>query len=639
MQTAVITLAAGFLIKGLEMNRIITASLSLALLVACCCCGSETGSVEVGGWERPASADYVCTDFASLPGEEKAVWGVRGGVRKIFFEKDRLPSLFERTLVLETWDPNSGSLDWIFTGPRGGVTVELRPGKVTVVRRAYDSPTFGEGRHPEKRFGEQSVSYSGALKAITVRSDYRLEFSVALNGAKLLSIRPFLHDLSRHQFWIRSEGSALRGSLLSPAERTTEVKVNPSHTHQRILGFGGIASMPSYGRLSERGKRMWWELLREYNLLVQREYPNSLQLKEDMTNFDDPDCAVPHYYGDNFPNSEISDFDYLQRFGQIPESLVVFEFWHLPPWTRNDADRYAEAMLGYCRQCKQHTGRAPQIVGIQNEIRTDNWKKMAIGLRRKLNEQGFAEVEIHSNNASRLEAGLEWIEDWREDAKAWGAVDYTASNMYDYQNYFTEPDKYDTRLEKLRRLSGEKPFLAVELCINDGRYQWPSYRVALPMAQLYHKCLTIADAAMVNYCWTLLDIEQPSYGWTRSLFVIDPQNGFVPAASSNQLRCFAAYSRRIRRDMQRVEASAGVDDLLVCAFEGKNGAATLVALNRSTAPRKLKVDWPGVTFAEYEVADPYNPNSAMKTGPDCAPAVPAGGLVTLTNVPLSTAAD
>jgi hypothetical protein len=120
----------------------------------------------------------------------------------------------------------------------------------------------------------------------------------------------------------------------------------------------------------------------------------------------------------------------------------------------------------------------------------------------------------------------------------WKTIDYSASNLYDYQDYFHDPDGFDARLAQLRDAVGDKPFFAVELCVNNGAYQTRAYRVALAMGQLYHKVLTQLDACGVMYCWTLLNVVQPSYGWTRTLLVPDPEHGLKPVASSHQLRIF-----------------------------------------------------------------------------------------------------
>ncbi len=39
----------------------------------------------------------------------------------------------------------------------------------------------------------------------------------------------------------------------------------------------------------------------------------SARLSSKMDNWDRIEDASPHYYGDNFPNGEITDFDYLKK--------------------------------------------------------------------------------------------------------------------------------------------------------------------------------------------------------------------------------------------------------------------------------------------------------------------------------------
>ena len=305
----------------------------------------------------------------------------------------------------------------------------------------------------------------------------------------------------------------------------------------------------------------------EYNLLIQREYPIGRRLNPEMDNWDKLEDATPHYYGDNFPNGEVSDFEYIKTLRRLG-GKVLFEFWALPPWTEGDAEKYAEAMVDYCRVSKEKAGAPPDIVGIQNEKRQTErmWHKMTLTLRRKLDEAGFESVQIHMSDAGTLAGGIKRAKVFQSSKQVWAAIDYSATHMYDYQNFFTNPDGFDNLLTQWKELAGGKPFLSTELCINNDKYQWPTYRVALTMGQLYHKNLVLADASAVCYCWTLLNVVQPSFGWTRTLTVPDRSHGFVPVATSHQLRVFGAFSRRVHEGMTRIEARTDVNDLMVSAF-------------------------------------------------------------------------
>jgi O-glycosyl hydrolase len=462
---------------------------------------------------------------------------------------------------------------------------------------------------------------------------------VALNGRMVLH-EDCLLDVSRHQVRLAGGKGKVHGTMLQPNPEPAVVRVDPTVRHQTMMGFGGIATPTAYAQLSTEGKQQWWKLLREYNLLIQREYPIGTRLNQKMDNWDVIADATPHYYGDNFPNGEISDFSYIKQLRRLG-GKVWFEFWALPPWVDNDAEKYAEAMVRYCQVSKEQAGAPPDIVGIQNEVDqpASMFQKMTLTLRRRLDQAGFNSVRIHMSDSGSLSGGIKRAEKFRSSEEVWAATDYSASHMYDYQSFFTNPDQFDIRLMQWKDLTGDKPFLSTELCINNNKYQWPTYRVALMMGQLYHKNLVLADAVAVCYCWTLLNVVQPSYGWTRSLFVPDREHGFVPAASSHQLRVFGAYSRRIREGMFRVEAETDANDLLVSAFAADNSTGTVVLLNRSTKSRRVFVRWPDVKFTEMELVDPYYENDVRKA-PDVRTdgtteiTVEAGALITLTNVPL-----
>ena len=608
-----------------------------SLLLLCSCillhfvvpAGSLFGVETLPEWQPPADAQETAFELGAGKGEFQA-WG-RGRDLRLFFP-EFLPALFERTIVLDEFEPESQLL-WIFTGQRGGFTVAVDQRQVGLHQRFYDSFAFnkinkGNTRHPEWRTPTAKAAYEGPLRAVTVRMDHKLGLSVALNGRTVLRDGCLL-DISRHQLRLAGGEGKVCGKMLKPAPEPALVRVEPAKRHQTIMGFGGIATPTAYAQLSAEGKRCWWELLREYNLLIHREYPIGRRLNRRMDNWDVLEDAAPHYYGDNFPNGEVSDFAYIKTLRRLG-GKVWFEFWALPPWVETDVEKYAEAVVGYCRVSKERGGAPPDIVGIQNEVdqSASMFHKMTLTLRQRLDQAGFKSVRIHMSDSGSLAGGIKRAEKFRSSEAVWAAIDYSATHMYDYQGFFTDPDRFDARLAQWKQLTGDKPFLSTELCINNDKYQCPTYRVALTMGQLYHKNLVLADAEAICYCWTLLNVVQPSYGWTRALCVPDHSHGSVPAASSHQLRVFGAYSRRIREGMVRVEAKVDVHDLLVSAFAGEEGTGTVVVLNRSPRPRRVRIIWPGVKFTEIELADPYHQNAVRE-----APATPADGATELIVAP------
>jgi AraC-like DNA-binding protein len=196
-------------------------------------------------------------------------------------------------------------------------------------------------------------------------------------------------------------------------------------------------------------KAEWWRLILEYNLLIQREYPVGVRLNRQMDNWDRIEDAVPHYYGDNFPNGELSDFDYLRNIRRLGRE-VWFEFWGFPSWIGQDDDLYADAMLNYTQRLKDETGRAPEVLGIQNEVgqTTERWHNMTLTLRRRLDEAGFHDVKIHMSDATSLEGGIRRAHAFRSNDEVWEAIDYAATHRYDFQNFFHNPDDYDARLRE-----------------------------------------------------------------------------------------------------------------------------------------------------------------------------------------------
>jgi hypothetical protein len=549
-------------------------------------------------------------------------WSRPDEIARQYFH-DNLGALFERTLVLDGDLPERTGLRWIFTGPHAGFTVELDSSKISLTERYYDSMGLyaGAGNFPEKTVRAVERQYTGQARALTVIADDHLAVRVLVNGIEVLEA-PLLFDVTRHQLQYAAPRTAhdeIAGALLKPETKTAEVAIDAGTTHQTMLGFGGSPSIPAYDELSEEGKRAYWELLKKYNLLISREYPMGTELKPDLSNLDDVNDATPHYYGDNFPNSEMSSFDYNRQV-QAMGGSVIYELWALPAWATApykgapvvdtgsrpvreaaNPDEYARIVVEYCRREQAATGAAPLIVGLENEVDQppEVFNAMATTLRRELDKAGFTHTAIHMADASFMYEGVARAKNFAQDAAAWQAIDYAATHEYDFQEFMANPDLYDARMRAMHQAAAGKPFLATEICVNDPHYQEPSYRIAFAVAQLYHKNLTELDAVALLYCWTLLDVEQPSFAGSRTLLAPDRTRGWVPAASSFELRVLGAYSRHIRKGMQRVDAQSSDGDLLTTAFaDGKD--ETLVMVNRAPTARQVSVRGASKPWVEME---------------------------------------
>lgn len=533
------------------------------------------------------------------------IWGSRGEAKisGIYF-KELLPAFFERKLEFTTLDFNTSKLKWIFTGSDGGITCTIDNDSITLEQRYYNSFGFTKtqkgtppnSRYPESIFTNFKTTHSGAIKTISIKIDHRLGLKLYVNE-ELITEQITQLDLSQHQLMVEGLDGKVCGVMQVPKAGVVDLKIERSKKYQKILGFGGITSPVAYNLLSDEGKQIWWSYLREYNLLIQREYPIGSKLKEDFSNWDNLNDATPHYYGDNFPNGEISDFNYNAKIQDLG-GFVIFEFWRLPDWMVQNSqkkpiyDTYAEAIVSYCNVSRDKTGKAPKIVGIQNEISQtpEVWQKLTLRLREALDKNGFDDVKIHMHNSNRLVNGLEAIKAFTEKPDVWDAIDYSASNLYDFQNYFLNPDGYDEIIDKWKNLYKDqptKPFLSTELAVNNGNFQSGSYRVAFLMGELYHKNMVDLDAVSLLYCWVLLNNTQPSFSASRSLFTLD-QSKEKPEPSSFQLRVFGAFSKHLYQGYQRFEVSSSDKELLVSAYERGDGA-TVIILNRDTEPKKINI--------------------------------------------------
>jgi O-glycosyl hydrolase len=555
-------------------------------------------------------------------GPAGAGWSRPDEIARTYFHED-LPALFERTLTLNGDIAPHTTLRWLFTGPRAGVTVELSATKVRVSERYYDSFGLyeGQGNYPEKKIYDQERQFTGQARTLTVIADQHLAVRVLVNGMDVLEA-PMLFDLTRHQLIYaapRAEHIVLAGQLIKPAPKPVTVSIAPAEKHQTMLGFGGSPSLPAYAELSEQGKRVYWQMLKRYNLLLSREYPMGTELKQDLSNMEDMRDATPHYYGDNFPNSEVSSFEYNRHVAAMSGD-VIYELWALPKWATQPyngpksidawnksikqeaiAEQYARIVVEFCKKQKASTGVAPLIVGVGNEVEQPPamYAEMTRVLRSELDKAGFTTTRIHMADAPYMSMGIERARALATDAGAWKAVDYTAAHEYDFQEFAANPDMYDARLKAMREASKDKEFLATEICLNDAHLQEASYRVAFAAAQLYHKNLSELDAVGILYCWLILDVEQPTFGGSRSLLVPDRTKGWMPVPSSFELRVLGAYSRHIVKGMKRIGATAEDGDLLTTAFADQKNQ-TLVMVNRGTAARSVKVAGVTQPWAEME---------------------------------------
>jgi hypothetical protein len=591
-------------------------------------------SVALPLWDGATSAQPGAQPFSfASDGPKGGGWGRPDEIARVYLER-KLPAFFTRTLLLKDTMPAGGKLVWMFTGQQGGFNVELTSESVHVTQRFYDSYGLrdpgSKSTFPVATVEDVTVPYTGTAKEVTVELDSKLMLRVKVNDLKIAE-QVCLMDMQRDQLQftgLRTTHSVIAGTILPETPTATTVKIDATKHFQTMLGFGGSPSIAAYDSLSEKGKKQYWEMLQRYNLLIDREYPMGTELKPDMSNLDHLSDSTPHYYGDNFPNSEMTSFPYNAMSLKI-RGKVIYELWALPTWATKDftdssgtvhkgaanVSEWARAMLTYTRMEKARTGKAPDILGIENEVTQPKeiTYAMVTTLRSELDKAGFQSVKIHMPDASTVTAGITAAKMLRADPDVWSKIDYAASHEYDYQRNFNDPDAFDVRLTELRAADGDKPFLTTELCLNSPLYQIASYRVAFQMAQLYHKNMTLLDSIGILYCWLILDAEEPNFPASRALIAVDRIHGDLPVPSSFQLRALGAYSRRIREGMVRVEATSSDPDLLVTAYVDAKGGKTLVALNRSMRPQTLDIsgdgDWDGGKL-QLERVSLYDENTA-----------------------------
>ncbi len=394
--------------------------------------------VELPLWKEPSgvSAREIRLGFGEK--DEKACWSAYSSNERAYIN-EVLPAIFKRTLVIDRVDGDRG-IKWIFTGPRQGIYMELNQNTFRFSCKYYDSQGYNLNFEKLPKFSQFEYSVNEIIAdkpitAITIETDHKLGLRISLNGETVIQ-QTFVDDIRRNQIHLCGKAGQLRARLLEPEVKQEKLVVNPAVKYQQMLGWGGIGTPTAYNELSEAGKKKWWEYIAEYNLLCQREYPVGGRLHENLDNWDDISYAKAHYYGDNFPNGEVSDFEYNKKIQEMG-GFVMFEFWDFPRWIGDNEREYTRAMVGYCKEGRIKTGKAPRIIGVQNEkeMPEENVKRFVPALRKALDEAGFGEVKIHMANAPYVVTGMEWLKRYTENPDVWDAIDYSATNMYDYQQY------------------------------------------------------------------------------------------------------------------------------------------------------------------------------------------------------------
>jgi hypothetical protein len=216
----------------------------IVLLVVLAAWGELSGQEAVRLPDAKASKAAVAQEFRFVSdGRIGPGWGRPDEIARAYFHDD-LSALFERTITLNDDVPSRTRLDWIFTGPHAGFTVELTSTKVRVIERYYDSMgLYASGNYPEKIVRDEERQFIGHARTLTVIADSHLAVRILVNGVRLLD-ESLQFDVTRHQLMYgapRTEHDIVAGALLKPEVEDATVTIRPQEIHQTMLGFGGSA--------------------------------------------------------------------------------------------------------------------------------------------------------------------------------------------------------------------------------------------------------------------------------------------------------------------------------------------------------------------------------------------------------------
>ncbi len=209
--------------------------------------------IELPTWEAPADYQRIPFQIGSRF-KEARIW-IRGVECARHYFDEFLPAVFDRGLLIDEMDLAGGELEWIFTGPRGGLTVRIGPQTVEVQQRFYDSFGFADlddgkvkaHRYEQKPWYSGKVEYRNRLNAVGIVLDHRLGLSLMLNGREVLR-QECVFDLHRHQLRLSNAQATVCGSLSSPKPVEVEIQVDTSRRYQTMIGFGGCPAESAGGR-------------------------------------------------------------------------------------------------------------------------------------------------------------------------------------------------------------------------------------------------------------------------------------------------------------------------------------------------------------------------------------------------------
>ena len=180
--------------------------------------------------------------------------------------KENLPVLFIRQLQFQNIELNDGILEWIFTGPLGGITVSLSRDSIWLIQRFCDSYSCNkieEGRllarrHPDEIWSVARLKYTGAMETLTIISDDKNLVYLYVNG-ELIVKQYCLQDFSKHQLRVIGDSVSIKGGLFQPKKRLARILVDEKTVYQKMLGWGGITIPTAYHQFSDKGKQIWWK--------------------------------------------------------------------------------------------------------------------------------------------------------------------------------------------------------------------------------------------------------------------------------------------------------------------------------------------------------------------------------------------
>ncbi|AQY21096.1 glycoside hydrolase family 30 protein [Riemerella anatipestifer] len=430
----------------------------------------------------------------------------------------------------------------------------------------------------------------------------------------------------------------------NPTKEAVKVKINPNKTFQKILGFGGSFTESTAHLLTKLSPENRTKIIEAYF------GENGARYSLTRTTIASCDFSLKNYtYAPVSDDKELKHFsiqeDETALIPIIKEAQriskdgfrIIASPWTAPPWMKDNntwmdgrllPQYYDTYALYFSKYLSEYKKRGIDIWGVTvvNEPHGNggNWESMQMSpkemtnfvefnLAPKLNAEGFNEVKILGYDQNR--AGLkEWVDEMYRSEKASDAFDGVAIHWYE-----STYDYFPKALDYAHHKNPNKYIIQTEACVDaevphwkdddwywskeatdwgwdwakeEEKYLHPKYVPVFRYARDIIGCLNHHVNAWVDWNMVLNRQGGPNWfkNWCIAPVIVDEEKDevyFTPIYYT-----MAHFSRFIRPDAVRIEATHLDEELMLTAVENPDGSFVMAVFNPSEEKKNIEISVP-----------------------------------------------